>query len=173
MEPRSSNPAPGENPRDPHTGRTVARKRSNGPGFALPALAALAVLALALSGCSTVESRIEKNPAVFAALPAAEQALVREGKIREGMSREAVGIAWGRPDDRTLGSRDGQTFEEWIYLTYSSYPVARYDYDPICYGDRRFHRAFPRTEYETVTRLNKSVLFRRGRVVASKEAAGW
>jgi hypothetical protein len=70
-----------------------------------------------LTGCSTVDSRIQQNPQTFASLSPAQQALVRRGGIREGMSTAAVYLAWGRPDRVRQGSRAGVPFEAWIYTT--------------------------------------------------------
>jgi hypothetical protein len=70
-----------------------------------------------LAGCSTVDSRVKGDPQTFASLSPADQGLIRRGGIREGMSTAAVYLAWGRPDRRRYGSRDGVPFEAWIYTT--------------------------------------------------------
>lgn len=78
-------------------------------------LAAL-FIALLLTGCaSSIESRIEKHPAAFAALPAEDQALVRAGHIREGMDRMSVYLAWGRAPEIFMGERAGKRTEVWQY----------------------------------------------------------
>ena len=46
--------------------------------------------ALILASCSTTETRISEHPDIFQSLSPHDQALVREGKIREGMSTDAV-----------------------------------------------------------------------------------
>jgi len=63
----------------------------------LPARLSLVGLLLVLAGCSTVESRIQGNPAAFASLSPADQALVRQGNVRAGMPKAAVYIAWAVP----------------------------------------------------------------------------
>ena len=70
-----------------------------------------------LTGCSTVDSRIQGNPQTYASLSPADQVLVKRGGIREGISRAAVYLAWGRPDRLRYGSRSGVPFEAWIYAT--------------------------------------------------------
>ena len=67
----------------------------------LPAALAAAVLALA-AGCSTIESRIEQNRDYFDALPAADQAQIRIGKIDLGFTPESVRMALGEPRRKTI-----------------------------------------------------------------------
>jgi hypothetical protein len=77
----------------------------------------LPTLLLALVGCAnTVERRIERNPQLFQQLSAQDQQLVREQKLREGMSREAVFLALGRPDRVSTGRKNGKDFERWTYV---------------------------------------------------------
>lgn len=71
-------------------------------------------LLLISAGCSTVESRIRANPAVFASL-SPDQALVRQGSVRPGLPKTAVYIAWGSPDHTRTGFRKGHPFEAWVY----------------------------------------------------------
>jgi hypothetical protein len=80
--------------------------------------------ALFLAGCVTTETRIAKHPEMYQRLSASDQALVREGKIRNGMSRDAVYLAWGGPDQTTVSTVHGKPAETWIYTstTSSSYP---------------------------------------------------
>jgi hypothetical protein len=72
-------------------------------------------LLLISAGCSTVESRIQANPAAYASLSPADQALVRQGGVRAGMPKAAVYIAWGSPDQIRRGFRRGNPFEAWVY----------------------------------------------------------
>jgi hypothetical protein len=73
-----------------------------------------------VGGCSTVETRIQQNPGVYASLSPADRELVRNGNIREGLPRSAVFIAWGRPDHIRHGVRQGVPFEAWIYTQIQS-----------------------------------------------------
>jgi hypothetical protein len=85
-----------------------------------PALLSLALFcALALPGCETLnpaQRRIKQSPELFAGLSEKEKALVDQGKIEEGMSRDAVYLAWGRPGRVMSGSRDGRGSEKWAYF---------------------------------------------------------
>ena len=97
----------------------------------------VALLVIFLSGCSTVESRIQSNPRVYALLSPADQAFVRQGRIREGLPKAAVYLAWGRPDLIRSGVRSGQTFEAWTYTILRSEFVPDYYYFPGYYGGFR------------------------------------
>ncbi|MDZ4404617.1 hypothetical protein [Prosthecobacter sp.] len=73
--------------------------------------------ALLLSQCaSTPQTRIERNPQLFAALSTRDRQLVISGVIREGMTRDAVFLAWGRPDRVSVGTNRGKEVEAWTYL---------------------------------------------------------
>jgi hypothetical protein len=91
------------------------------------------LLAALLSGCSTVESRIKSNPPLYASLSPADQALVRQGQIRVGMSKAAVFLAWGNPDRIRSGVRDAHPFEAWIYTTTRTTILPDYYYYPGFY----------------------------------------
>ncbi len=64
---------------------------------------------------STPKTRIEKNPQMFAKLNAQDRNLVSKGVIREGMTRDAVFLAWGRPDSVSVGVNRGRAGESWTY----------------------------------------------------------
>jgi hypothetical protein len=92
---------------------------------ALTVSAGLAVLFLA--GCATIETRISEHPEIYNQLSPRDQALVRQGQIREGMTMEAVWVAWGSPEQKGFGRWHGRSTETWIYRAYYS------EYDPY-YG---------------------------------------
>ena len=75
---------------------------------------ALSVLLCATS-CTTVETRIQEKPQAYQSLSPSDQALVQQGKIREGMSQDAVYIAWGAPSQHAPGRNRGHIVETWIY----------------------------------------------------------
>ncbi|MEP6698683.1 MAG: hypothetical protein ABJB09_03045 [Verrucomicrobiota bacterium] len=78
-----------------------------------PALFACAVLFL--FGCTTVDTRIQERPEAYHRLSPGDQALVQQGKIREGMSQDVVYIAWGAPSQRLPGRNRGRIVETWVY----------------------------------------------------------
>lgn len=95
----------------------------------------LSVSALILPGCSTTETRISDHPEIFQTLSPRDQELVKAGKIREGMSQNAVWVAWGAPDQKATGVARGNPVETWIYneYTYANAPYP-YPYGPFGYG---------------------------------------
>jgi hypothetical protein len=111
--------------------------------------ACAAVLGLA-SCASPIERRVTHNPLLFNKLSTADQLSVRLGQVKEGMTKEAVFLAWGRPSRIATGKKDGREFERWTYTEYEpvySHTVGfgigiggggwrhrGYYYDPFFYG---------------------------------------
>ncbi len=139
---------------------------------------------LVLTGCqsrSAMEKRVDKNPALFGALSQNEKDLVLRGEITEGMSRDAVFLAWGRPDMVRSGSRDGQGRERWGYFDNApvhsasiGFGVGNYSHSPF-YSSFGMHPRFgygygPGWDYghdvDFLPYLEKSAEFENGRVVA-------
>ncbi len=85
-------------------------------------LPALAVSAVVLSGCSTPNSRISDHPGLYQSLSARHQQLVSHGQIASSMSQDAVYLAWGAPEQKSVGVARGNNTETWIYLTTTSSP---------------------------------------------------
>jgi len=86
-------------------------------------------LALLMTSCATpLERRISRNPAIFAKLPDAEKASVQRGEMREGLSKDAVFLMWGRPSGISSGKREGRSYERWNYTDYAPF------YRPAFYG---------------------------------------
>jgi hypothetical protein len=143
--------------------------------------------ALFLTGCATTETRISQHPEMYQRLSPGDQALVREGKIRNGMSQEAVYLAWGGPDQKTTGIVQGRPAETWVYTGTSHYPYP-YGWGPGYYGRgfygyghvRRhwrgrghyrfgydpFYDPFYTINRPAVSYAERTVSFQRGRVVA-------
>lgn len=79
-------------------------------------------LMLVLGCCATArERRITNNPKIYQDLSTSDQVLVQQGRIREGMSKEAVFLAYGRPDGVATGRQGGKEVEVWSYM--DSQPV--------------------------------------------------
>lgn len=135
-------------------------------------LSLLSLTALLLSGCATLESRIEKNQALMQTFSPSERQRIEAGQIARGFTRPMVRVAWGDPDDVIRREdQDGLT-ETWVYLGYKTrrsmsfmmgggYFIGRHGrhgyvpYAPLPYD------VMWREEYARAT-----VTFRGGRVVA-------
>lgn len=86
-----------------------------------------------LTGCATPGSRAREHAAAFHRLSPADQQLVLHGRIRPGLSQEAVDIAWGQPDEKTVGCEGKDASETWIYrprVTINEPMDAYYGYGP-------------------------------------------
>lgn len=81
-------------------------------------LFALAAVLLLAACASTPESRIKKNPELFASFPADVQAKVQKGEVDIGFTPDMVELAKGKPS-RTYSRRTaaGDT-EVWAYSGY-------------------------------------------------------
>jgi hypothetical protein len=68
-----------------------------------------------LAGCATPGRRAQQNPAAFHRLSPNDQRLVLKGRIRPGLDKDAVFIAWGEPDWKLQGGKGEEECESWIY----------------------------------------------------------
>ena len=76
------------------------------------------VVTLLVAGCSTPQTRINKNPEAFAQLTPDQQELVKKGQVAIGFDMETVKLALGDPD-RVRTRTDGNgTSEVWSYVNY-------------------------------------------------------
>lgn len=128
----------------------------------------MSVCVLLLLSCqsSTPISRIEANPVLFRALPPEQQQLVQQGRICEGMNKDAVFLAWGFPaSSPACGEKNGKAYERWVY----TYPRAVFAdsfggwYDP---WGRRAWGAYPSAHVLYVPEIGAEVTFQDGKVTA-------
>ena len=93
-------------------------------------LLGLAAVGLCLTSCETLENRISEHHDMFNSLSPRDQALVRQGQVRSGMSTNAVWLAWGSANVKTAGEMRGRQTETWIYVVnrYAPYGSAYYPY---------------------------------------------
>ena len=82
---------------------------------ALLAVAALSLLPL-LAGCSaTPTARAREKAAAFGQLSPEDQRLVLSGKVRPGLDRTAVYIAWGAPSQDEGANPAAGPWDAWLY----------------------------------------------------------
>lgn len=80
----------------------------------LSSLACVALLGLA--GCvSTPESRIKKNPALFASFPADAQARIQKGEVAIGFTPDMVVMAKDKPNRTYDRTTSAGSIEVWSY----------------------------------------------------------
>ena len=145
--------------------------------------------ALFFGGCATPEKRISENPDLYHSLPARQQQLVAQGQIGPGMSKNAVWIAWGGPEQKVNGYARGNATENWVYFITTTYPgYGGYGYPGFFGGGAVFrthhgHRfaVFGDPFYDpffysyippTVSYPYKTVTFVNGRVVEFQHMVG-
>ena len=74
---------------------------------------------LLLCNCtSTIQSRIDGNPKMFAALTGTQKNAVSNGRILKGMTMDAVYLSWGRPDGIKESTINGKDVEKWRYSSH-------------------------------------------------------
>ena len=75
-------------------------------------VAAAVVLA---AGCETPRTRAHDRQSAFTKLSAADRRLVLRGMVRDGLSADAVYIAWGEPDEKRAFTSGKEGVERWLY----------------------------------------------------------
>lgn len=118
-----------------------------------------------MAGCSTIQSRMKENPAAFQRLSPKQQQLVANGNVSEGMSKNAVYIAWGNPDRITYGSKRGTLDERWLYFGYDFTQVPSYDFFPVYAGGFVYNDYIYSPQYVSTPYVDKGVVFEKERVV--------
>jgi hypothetical protein len=83
----------------------------------------MAFLSIAISGCATIESRKEERINSFNLLTTDQQNLVMQGRIAEGLSKDAVYIALGNPMRVLSEQINGVGTESWVYGRVETYSV--------------------------------------------------
>lgn len=91
-------------------------------------LFSLAAMALFLSSCasSTPQGRVAANPAMAESLSPDQREAVLAGRISEGMTRDAVFLALGRPSAVRKGSTAGKETEVWRYTNLQPIPTSTF-----------------------------------------------
>jgi len=77
----------------------------------------LALIGALFASCTptTPNARIEDSPARYGKLSTKDQNLVANGKIRTGMTMDAVYLAWGKPHSVAKGGSGNAETERWTY----------------------------------------------------------
>ena len=127
----------------------------------------LVLLAAAfLTGCatSTVETRKQERNAAYAALPDESRSLVDQGKIKVGMSPDAVYIAWGKPSQILGGESAKGATTTWLYQGNYLEEYRRWSYRYSHFGGRCFAEPFLDHDYYPRSYVKAEVVFENGAV---------
>jgi hypothetical protein len=131
----------------------------------------IAAVVLTLTSCSTPQTRISDHPDLYQSLSPRDQALVGQGQIRYGMSRNAVWLAWGSPDSKVIGNMRGHSTETWVYVYYVTYPYYYPYYGPYgpgfgFFGDPFYDPFYYSLIPPSIPYPNKTVTFSNSRVMS-------
>lgn len=111
----------------------------HGLGFAWLAKVVIAVvLVLAVAGCSTIQTRVDENRALFETFDEETQQNLLNGRVVLGYTMPMTYMAVGSPDEvvRTEDT-SGETIT-WIY----QYAEPTYGYGGAFYYQSRFHHGY-------------------------------
>ena len=72
-------------------------------------------LVFSMAGCDTPGTRARSHATAFGKLSPSDQHTVLSGRVRTGMSSEAVYIAWGEPDQKENSGGGKDATESWFY----------------------------------------------------------
>ena len=131
----------------------------------------IATVVLIVTSCSTPQTRISDHPDLYQSLSPRDQALVGEGQIRYGMSRNAVWLAWGSHDSKVIGNMRGHSTETWVYVYYVTYPYYYPYYGPYgpgfgFFGDPFYDPFYYSLIPPSIPYPNKTVTFSNSRVMS-------
>lgn len=133
-------------------------------------LSALSCVApLLLGACQTVtpQSRIEQNPVMFGMLSPEHKLMVQQGRICEGMTRDAVYLSWGNPNtDPVIGQQDGKSYEKWVYYVYKPVMVDSIGFGAGCWHHGAWHGGGMSTSTAMVPQEAAWVIFQNNIVTA-------
>jgi hypothetical protein len=150
---------------------------SNLPLMKNPLTLLSCLAALALAGCSTVESRIEEKAAVFNALPAETQSRIQQGLVDVGYTPDMVYIAMGKADRVIERASNNGTETVWIYNNYyqeyqgtqfAGYQRSVY-YDPRIKAYRVYYQPVHADVYRDRTEEVARIVFKDGKVASIEQ----
>jgi hypothetical protein len=131
--------------------------------------------ALLLSGCSTINSRINEKGAVFYDLDADTRAKIQHGDVGIGFTPDMVYIALGKPDAKRYRTTADGTTETWSYGTYYQNTTGYVGYHRWGgWGPRGMYRMYWEPVYAPMHRSRYSeqirVTFRDGKVSSIEQS---
>ncbi len=112
-------------------------------------------------------SRIEANPVMFGVLSPEHKLLVQQGRICEGMTKDAVYLAWGNPNTQpVMGQQNGKSYEKWVYNIYRPVMVDSISVGVGCWHHGSFYSGGMGSSTAMVPQEAAWVLFQNNKVTA-------
>lgn len=126
-------------------------------------------VAFLLGSCQTITpaTRINQNPVMYNMLSPEQKVMVQQGQICEGMSKDAVYLAWGNPNTPPItGLQDGVSYEKWVYTTYQPVMVDSFNTGFGCGYGHHWHGGGISSSTAYVPQEAAWVMFQNGKVTA-------
>ena len=119
-----------------------------------------------LTGCasSTIETRKQERSDAYSALPDESRSLVDQGRIKVGMSPDAVFIAWGKPSQILRGESSKGATTTWLYQGNYLEENRHWSYRYSHYGGRCYSEPFMDHDYYPRSYVKAEVVFENGAV---------
>lgn len=126
-----------------------------------------AIFSFSSCAMKTPIDRIADYPQLYQTVPESQRGFVQSGEVRNGMSENAVFLAWGAPNSPHVKGQDGkQNFTKWNYNT--QVPISSYNSGPHYYigGYNRNlnYNIYENNQPSYVSKTYASVTFINGKV---------
>jgi hypothetical protein len=125
-------------------------------------------LLLALAGCAhdTVETRKHERWMAYSALPQEQRELVDQGKIRIGMSMDAVFIAWGKPSEVLNAETEAGLTTTWRYHGSWAEEAHYWTYREVQYNNQSYLERYLETSLLPRSYVRAEIIFAKGKVAS-------
>ena len=145
-----------------------------------PIFLLLLVALLSVTGCQSVDDRIQQMPDVFAKLDPATQSKIKQGIIDLGYTEDMVYLALGKPDEKHEKLDSSQHVTTWVYNTYyeqydGTHFVGYYRqvyYDPHLRAYRAYYSPAYADAYHSEKEQRIRVVFKGGKTSSIEQAKG-
>ncbi len=118
------------------------------------------------SGCatSTVETRKQEKYGVYSTLSTEQREMVDQGRIKVGMSSDAVYIAFGKPEEIVQEETQAGATTYWLYHGSNLREHRYWSYRSVRSGDRYYTEPYMATDYSLQPYVRAEVVFQDGLV---------
>jgi hypothetical protein len=122
------------------------------------------LMTLVLTGCatSTVESRKQERFGAYSSLSPEIKSQVDQGKIKVGMSMDAVYIAWGKPSQILSGESSSGSTVTWLYQGTYLEEYRYWNSRPSYHGNHCYPETYLERDYYPHSYVRAEVVFENG-----------